>query len=97
VTGAAERRPREGDVTTNHAARNRETFRAWRAWLRTQKARQDPVGDFARDYLDDLCAARIHTLSGLDHHLMFVHGADPGGKVLEARDRAWRAWPGSPA
>jgi len=69
---------------------NRQVFAAWRKWLRTQRDRQDAVGDFARDYLADSCASRLATLSGLDHHMRDDHGAED--KVWRARDAAWREW-----
>jgi len=69
---------------------NAATFRAWRAWLTQQTIRQDPIGDFARDYLADPCSRRYRTLSGLDRHMRDDHDAVP--RALAARDRAWREW-----
>lgn len=56
-------------------------------WLRKQTQRQDPVGDLARDMLRDREAMACRTLSALDRHLS---GLGVSGRVMDARDRAWR-------
>jgi hypothetical protein len=62
----------------------------FRAWLRRQMHRQDPVGDFARDFLMDDCARYLTTLSSIDRHLKEDHDAED--RVLDVRDRAWREY-----
>jgi hypothetical protein len=74
----------------NYAKQNTIIHAAWRRWLRAQKKRQDPVGDFARDFLTDDCAKGLRTLSGIDRHMQDAHNAIDA--ALEARDRAWREW-----
>ena len=81
----------DGDGFPNHREANIATHARFRAWLEGQRARADPVGDFANDFLDGVargCCAGLRTLGGIDHHLRTVHGADD--EVLDARDRAWR-------
>lgn len=67
---------------------NRRRHHQFRAWLEIQRDRQDPVGDFARDFLVDRCAEDLTTISGIDRHLRVEH--DASERVLDARDRAWR-------
>lgn len=73
-----------------------EDIQAFRAWLRTQQDRQDAVGDFARDFLRDVCMTQARTLSGIDRHLVQEHNVPRGGTTLWARDRAWREFSRTP-
>lgn len=65
-------------------------IRAFRSWCLDQAHRQDIIGDFARDFAQDECSTLVRTLSGLDRHMIDVHGAT--GAALEARDAAWREY-----
>jgi len=65
----------------------RKSTLPFRQWLEAQVHREDPVGDFARDWLDDPNTLRLRTLSGIDYYLKGIGVCD---NVLKARDRAAR-------
>ncbi len=56
-------------------------------WLKTQKKRDDPVGDLARDLADDSCAPSAGSYYDLKRHLVNKHDVFDG-KVLDALVRA---------
>lgn len=64
----------------------------FKAWLRTQKRRDDPVGDFARDALEDRRFPRVSTdtLGGgwtkVRRHLQAIGACD------SAEDAGFQAW-----
>ena len=63
---------------------------AFRAWARTQRSRQDAIGDFCRDFVVDECSRECRTISGLDWHLKTAHLASED--ALKARHEAWREY-----
>jgi hypothetical protein len=77
-------------MSLSYRAQNRRRHAQFRRWLGQQRARQDAVGDFARDFLADPCAASLTTISGIDSHLRTHHDTEIIERVLDARDRAWR-------
>lgn len=65
----------------------RDTFRAW---LRDQTDRDDPIGDFARDaQYDRFMPSANTTRRAIRYHLESM-GSDP--LALEAFEKAWREW-----
>lgn len=42
-------------------------------WLKTQKKRDDPIGDLARDVVDDSCAPKAGSFYDLKRHLVNKH------------------------
>lgn len=74
----------------SHRAQNRRRHAQFRRWLGRQLAREDAVGDFARDFLADRCAENLTTISGIDSHLRTHHPSEIIDLVLASRDRAWR-------
>ena len=77
-------------MVSSHRAYNIRRHAQFRRWLTEQSERQDPVGDFARDFLADDCARGLTMISGIDRHLRTHHDSDSIDRVLAARDRAWR-------
>jgi hypothetical protein len=61
--------------------------RSFRSWLASQRARNDAVGDLARDVRDDLCGSRWRTWQGLVNHLALEHEYKPG-QLLAVRQAA---------
>lgn len=64
-------------------------------WLLKQQNRDDSIGDFAKDFLQDCdyCeeigdSLDFRSLLSIDSHLVLLHSVS--NKVLEARDKAWR-------
>lgn len=72
---------------------NNRARRSFRQWLKLQVERQDPVGDLARDLLNDECARGLRTISSISSHLIGEHLVS--GNVLDALDRAWREFDSS--
>lgn len=66
-----------------------EAIEGFRNWLQSQRDRQDPVGDFARDFLADHRMRGLSSISSIDRVLVERR---VGQKVLDARDRAWREY-----
>lgn len=65
----------------------------FKRWLRTQKHREDPVGDLARDAARDRCWPRgSASLRHLEKHLE-KHDAIP--EAIEALRRAFSEWQGT--
>jgi hypothetical protein len=79
-------------------ARNQGLITGFKAWLRKQKRRDDPVGDFAKDFLGDCKYCDVldeppgpfRSVSEIDQHLRDVH--ETSDAVLAARDLAWREY-----
>lgn len=42
----------------------------FRQWLKLQRWRDDPVGDLARDLLDDPCAKGLRTVGSIRRHIL---------------------------
>lgn len=61
----------------------------FKGWLRNQERRQDPVGDFARDWCDDPDAPPVFSHRQVERHLL---GLDVGEDVHAASRRAWDEW-----
>lgn len=59
---------------------------SFKRWLKKQCRRQDPVGDFARDWLDDSDAPPATSLLKVDSHL---DGIGVAPEVFAAARRAW--------
>jgi len=57
----------------------------FRQWLRTQKYRDDPIGDFSRDFLADKTAKGLHNITEIRRHVL-VRTVEPC--VLSAVDEA---------
>lgn len=68
---------------------SRAAINKWRRWLAEQRDRDDPVGDFASDFLDDPGCRDLTTLSQVDYYLRSLGATDA---CLAARDRAWREY-----
>jgi hypothetical protein len=62
----------------------------FRQWLIQQKGRNDPVGDVARDFIDDECAKRLRSPKSIQRHIELAHDACPA--ALEALQRAIREY-----
>jgi len=62
----------------------------FRQWLMQQKWRNDPVGDLARDFVDDDCAKRLRSPKSIQRHIEFGHNACPA--ALEALREAIREY-----
>lgn len=58
----------------------------FRQWLKLQLFRDDPVGDLARDLLDDRCARWLRTPGSIMKHILFAH--TPCAGAVEALDAA---------
>ena len=62
----------------------------FRQWLIQQKGRNDPVGDVARDFIDDECAKWLRSPKSIQRHIELAHDACPA--ALEALQRAIREY-----
>jgi hypothetical protein len=62
----------------------------FRQWLIQQKGRNDPVGDVARDFIDDECAKWLRSPKSIQRHIELVHNACPA--ALEALREAIREY-----
>ena len=66
---------------------SKKDIQGFRGWLQDQTKREDRVGDFARDFLVDSCAADVRSTRALDRHLQDAHGATDD--VLDSHHEAW--------
>ncbi|MEJ5225042.1 MAG: hypothetical protein WHV44_11350 [Anaerolineales bacterium] len=62
------------------------TDMTFRQWLKLQRWRDDPVGDIARDFLDDPCAKGLRTVGSIRRHVLYAHRPCTG--AVEALDTA---------
>lgn len=58
----------------------------FRQWLKLQKWRDDPVGDLARDFMDDTCSRGLRTVGSIRRHILYAHIPCDGAR--EALDTA---------
>jgi hypothetical protein len=61
-------------------------------WLRAQVDRDDPIGDLARDYVEDKCSPRRGGYPALASHIRHAHHRDTDSLVLQAAARANAEW-----
>lgn len=54
----------------------------FRQWLKLQRWRDDPVGDLARDFLDDSCAKWLRTVSSIRRHILNAHQPCSGAREV---------------
>lgn len=52
----------------------------FRQWLKLQRWRDDPVGDLARDLLDDPCAKGLRTVGSIRRHILYAHRPCDGAR-----------------
>lgn len=63
----------------------------FRDWLITQNLRNDPIGDLARDVMDDECSRYSTGDKSLMAHVFKVHGLDNDVyKAFKAAQKEWR-------
>lgn len=59
------------------------------AWLLSQRARTDPVGDLARDVSTDRRLPRVETYQALRAHLEKIHACDGAMRALRIAQREY--------
>lgn len=62
----------------------------FRGWLRQQRDREDPVGDFARDLAEDSCAKNLRSFESIKNHVRESH--QPSYEAMAAVRRAELEW-----
>ncbi len=64
---------------------------SFRAWLRRQEHRDDPVGDLARDAADDRMFPHVGKLDTIVGYLLLMHACHEAVEAARVAHAEWRA------